>query len=145
MQAVAHETARGAHEAQNDERPLRHGTVYCICQREWGVMDECLHIDTGAAPSITVEQPALNGTPAPATALEVLRALEGAGLEAWIVGGWVRDALRGAPCHDVDICCSGTWQQSEAALKAEGFKVVRSGIKFGGITAVRGEERIEVT
>ena len=145
VQVVAHETARGAHEAQNDECPLRHGTVYCTCQREWGVMDECLHIDTGAAPSITVEQPALNGTPAPATALEVLRALEGAGLEAWIVGGWVRDALRGAPCHDVDICCSGTWQQSEAALKAEGFKVVQSGIKFGGITAVRGEERIEVT
>ena len=65
-------------------------------------MDECLHIDTGAAPSITVEQPALNGTPAPATALEVLRALEGAGLEAWIVGGWVRDALMWAALlHDI--------------------------------------------
>lgn len=88
---------------------------------------------------------ALNGIePAPA-ALEVLAVLEGAGLEAWIVGGWVRDALLGNAGHDIDICCSGSWRRSAAALEAAGIAVVESGIKFGGITAVLRGERFEVT
>lgn len=91
------------------------------------------------------EWPRLNGTEVPAAARTVLRVLEAAGLEAWLVGGWVRDALRGAPCHDVDLCCSGTWEQSERALECAGIRVIESGIKFGGITAVVGEEHIEVT
>lgn len=82
----------------------------------------------------------------PSTAsLTVLSALEGAGLEAWIVGGWVRDALMGASGHDIDICCSGSWEESAAALRARDIAVIESGIKFGGITAVVGGERIEVT
>ena len=87
----------------------------------------------------------LNGTAPGSAALAVLTALEAAGLEAWIVGGWVRDALMGRPAHDVDMCCSGTWQRNEAALAAAGIPVVESGVKFGGITAVVGGERIEVT
>ncbi|MFR2032388.1 MAG: CCA tRNA nucleotidyltransferase, partial [Collinsella sp.] len=75
----------------------------------------------------------------------VLHALEAAGLEAWYVGGWVRDALMGYPSHDVDMCCSGLWQESKAALEAAGIAVVESGIKFGGITAISDGERIEVT
>ncbi len=46
----------------------------------------------------------LNGTQPTDASLRVLRALEGAGLEAWFVGGWVRDALMGRPSHDVDMC-----------------------------------------
>lgn len=89
--------------------------------------------------------PSLRGTRVPRGACLVLEALESAGLEAWLVGGWVRDALRGAPCHDVDLCCSGSWQQSKRALEDAGIRVIESGIKFGGITAVALGERIEVT
>ena len=46
----------------------------------------------------------LNGTQPSDASLRVLRALEAAGLEAWYVGGWVRDALMGCPSHDVDMC-----------------------------------------
>lgn len=95
--------------------------------------------------SVEVPAPALAGAVAPAGALQVLRVLEAAGFEAWFVGGWVRDALRGAPCHDVDLCCSGTWRENERALEAAGIRVVESGIKFGGITAVVDGERFEVT
>ena len=87
----------------------------------------------------------LNGTQPSAASLRVLRALEDAGLEAWYVGGWVRDALMGCPSHDVDMCCSGLWQESKAALEAAGIAVVESGVKFGGITAISDGERIEVT
>lgn len=87
----------------------------------------------------------LNATQPSAASLCVLRALEDAGLEAWYVGGWVRDALMGRPSHDVDMCCSGLWQESKAALEAAGIAVVESGIKFGGITAICDGERIEVT
>mgnify|MGYP000484892848 CR=1 FL=1 len=87
----------------------------------------------------------LNGTQPSDASLRVLRALEAAGLEAWYVGGWVRDALMGRPSHDVDMCCSGLWQESKAALETAGIAVVESGIKFGGITAISDGERIEVT
>ena len=87
----------------------------------------------------------LNGTQPTDASLRVLRALEAAGLEAWYVGGWVRDALMGCPSHDVDMCCSGLWQESKAALEAADIAVVESGIKFGGITAISDGERIEVT
>ena len=93
----------------------------------------------------TLAGPSLAGAVPTAAALEVIAALESAGLEAWIVGGWVRDALMGRPGHDVDICCSGSWRENEAALRGAGIAVVESGIKFGGITAVSGGERIEVT
>ena len=80
--------------------------------------------------------PALNGHVPSAGALRVLQALEGAGFEAWIVGGWVRDALMDLPDHDIDLTCSAPWQKSKAALEAAGITVVESGTKFGGITAV---------
>ena len=101
--------------------------------------------DAASAAAPRACAPALNGTVLPAPALRVLRALEAAGLEAWVVGGWVRDALRGAPCHDVDICCAGAWEENGRALEAAGIRVIESGTRFGGITAVCDGERIEVT
>lgn len=94
---------------------------------------------------ITCAGSALNGTVPSDGAMRVLRVLEAAGFEAWIVGGWVRDALRGAAGHDIDICCSASWEESAQALRAAGVHVVESGVKFGGITAVVCGERIEVT
>ncbi len=82
---------------------------------------------------------------APAYALEVLHALERAGHEAWFVGGWVRDALRGVPAHDVDICTSAPWEQTEAALVAAGIEAHETGIAHGTVTAVVGHEPVEIT
>ena len=81
----------------------------------------------------------------PSHALSVLSALEGAGYEAWAVGGWVRDALAGAPAHDVDVTTSAPWQESERVLKAAGFAVHETGTAHGTVTAVVGGEPIEVT
>ncbi|MDO4538737.1 MAG: HD domain-containing protein [Coriobacteriales bacterium] len=89
---------------------------------------------------------ALRDLPAPpAYALKVLGALEAAGHEAWIVGGWVRDALRGDASHDVDVCCIAPWQESAAALRACGLQVDETGTQHGTITAVCDGKPVEVT
>lgn len=81
----------------------------------------------------------------PPHALAVLRALERSGHEAWVVGGWVRDALRGAPAHDVDVCTSAPVAQSEAALAAAGIEYHETGVAHGTVTAVVDGRPVETT
>lgn len=81
----------------------------------------------------------------PAYAAAVLDALESAGFEAWVVGGWVRDALLGSASHDVDVCTAAPWQESERVLRAAGFPVHRTGTAHGTVTVVVGGRPIEVT
>lgn len=97
------------------------------------------------AADITYAGSTLRGAAPSGGALLVLDALEADGLEAWLVGGWVRDALMGIASHDIDICCSGSWEQNADTLHSHGIDVIESGTKFGGITAVVDGERIEVT
>lgn len=82
---------------------------------------------------------------APAYGLAVLDALEAAGHEAWFVGGWVRDALRGAPAHDVDVCTDAPWEESERALVSAGITVHETGTAHGTVTAVAEGKPVEVT
>lgn len=81
----------------------------------------------------------------PSYAAAVLTALESAGFEAWVVGGWVRDALLGSASHDVDICTSAPWQESERVLHAVGFAVHRTGTAHGTVTVVAEGRPVEVT
>ena len=81
----------------------------------------------------------------PDGARRVLAALEDAGYEAWVVGGWVRDALRGADVHDIDVTTSAPWEESERLLMQAGMRVERTGAKHGTVTAFVDGEPIEVT
>src|SRR5687767_5316779 len=54
----------------------------------------------------------------PALARDIAMAVRDAGGRALIVGGWVRDRLRGHPCKDVDIEVFGVPQDRLAALLA---------------------------
>ncbi len=81
----------------------------------------------------------------PAYALRILEVLEQAGYEAWIVGGWVRDALLGLPCHDVDVTTSALWEQSAEVLRAAGITVHETGTPHGTVTAVLDGKGVEVT
>ena len=81
----------------------------------------------------------------PAYALRVLEVLEQSGYEAWIVGGWVRDALCGAPCHDVDITTSALWEDCARVLRAAGITVHETGTAHGTVTAVLEGQAVEVT
>ena len=81
----------------------------------------------------------------PAYALRVVDALEAAGHEAWVVGGWVRDALLGNPSHDVDVTCDALWQDSARVLRAAGIEVHETGTRHGTVTAVVDHKPVEVT
>lgn len=81
----------------------------------------------------------------PAYAWQTLDVLEAAGFEAWVVGGWVRDALRGAPSHDVDMATDARWQEVKRALEAAGIPVHETGTAHGTVTAVVDGRPIEIT
>ncbi|MGO4861010.1 CCA tRNA nucleotidyltransferase [Atopobiaceae bacterium LCP21S3_F11] len=81
----------------------------------------------------------------PDYALRVLDVIESAGYEAWVVGGWVRDAVRGAAPHDVDVCCDTRWEEVDRLFRSAGFEVHRTGVEHGTVTVVIGGRPVEVT
>lgn len=81
----------------------------------------------------------------PKTALRVLSVLDEAGYEAWAVGGFVRDALLGRPCSDVDIACSACWQDTKRVCEQAGMHTHETGVQHGTITVVCEDEAFEVT
>lgn len=72
---------------------------------------------------------------------DVLRALQDAGYEAYLVGGCVRDTLLGRPIHDIDIATS--------ALPAEVMSIfphtAPTGLQHGTVTVIMKQHTFEVT
>ncbi|MBQ9001942.1 MAG: HD domain-containing protein [Eggerthellaceae bacterium] len=78
-------------------------------------------------------------------ALQALEALEGAGHEAWVVGGCVRDSLLGREVNDFDIATSACWKQVESVMQDAGFTVHRTGVRHGTVTATLDGVPLEIT
>ena len=79
----------------------------------------------------------------PNGALHILRGLNLAGYEAYLVGGCVRDLLRGVPPHDWDICTSARPDQVEACF--DGLRAIETGLRHGTVTLLADGEAFEVT
>lgn len=93
-------------------------------------------------------QPDLDPTvaiPLPPHALTALDALEEAGFESWVVGGYVRDALLGRPSADVDIATQAAWQDVQRVFEAQGHRTHETGTAHGTITVIVNEQALEVT
>lgn len=75
----------------------------------------------------------------------VLRALQQAGHEAYIVGGCVRDSLLGSAPKDWDVTTSAYPEQTEQAAEAAGLKTFRTGIKHGTISVLCEGKTVECT
>ena len=76
----------------------------------------------------------------PADVERVVARLVAAGHEAYVVGGCVRDALRGVDPHDWDIATSATPDEIQ--------KVFRHALylnRFGTVVVRQGDHEIEVT
>lgn len=76
----------------------------------------------------------------PAAALEIIAVLEAAGFEAWLVGGCVRDLLRGSLADDWDIATSALPEAVQGCFP----QTVPTGLRHGTVTVLR-QGRFEVT
>jgi len=88
------------------------------------------------------------GAQRPVEIPEAVRALAsavaGAGGHLYIVGGWVRDLLRGSPCKDIDLATDLPPARVKKAL--EGFGPLYTvGEKFGTVCVIAGDYTFEVT
>ena len=79
----------------------------------------------------------------PAGARYILQTLNGAGYETYLVGGCVRDLLRGAEPHDWDICTSARPEEAERCFA--GQRIIETGLKHGTITVLVEGEPHEIT
>ena len=79
----------------------------------------------------------------PAGARQVLQALTAAGHEAYLVGGCVRDLLRGVEPHDWDICTSALPEETERCFA--GQRIIETGLKHGTVTVLVDGEPYEIT
>lgn len=73
-------------------------------------------------------------------ALETLRAR---GYAAYVVGGCVRDMVRGATPHDYDICTSALPSQTKACFADQ--RVIETGLQHGTVTVILDEMLLEIT
>jgi tRNA nucleotidyltransferase (CCA-adding enzyme) len=77
----------------------------------------------------------------PEDVLEIARTLEGAGFEAWCVGGAIRDTLLGEPNTDYDIATSATPDVVQRLFK----HTVNVGERFGTVAVRTRRRHHEVT
>lgn len=85
--------------------------------------------------------PHLKKTAVPAAALAIAERLRSRGHGAWIVGGCVRDLIRGVPVSDWDIATSARPDEVQRLFR----RTIPTGIKHGTITVLERGEAYEVT
>jgi len=79
----------------------------------------------------------------PPGAERILRTLTASGHEAYLVGGCVRDLLRGAVPHDWDICTSARPEETELCFPDR--HVLETGLKHGTVTVLEEGQPYEIT
>ena len=77
----------------------------------------------------------------PANVTELARRFRSAGYQLYVVGGAIRDALRGAPVSDYDFATSARPEEVRALFR----RVIPTGLQHGTVTIVERGERFEVT
>lgn len=76
---------------------------------------------------------------------KVCRVLRSAGKECYVVGGAVRDLIIGNSIHDIDITTNAKPSDVIDIFSKAGMKVIPTGIKFGTVTAIVGDNPVEIT
>lgn len=69
--------------------------------------------------------------------------LKNAGHEAYIVGGCVRDALRGIEPNDYDMTTSALPEETKAIFSE--YRIIETGMKHGTVTALIDGDALEIT
>jgi len=79
----------------------------------------------------------------PENVKKIISTLENEGYETYIVGGCVRDALRGVRPVDWDLCTKAIPSEMKKTLK--NFKLIETGVKHGTMTVVLTKKNYEIT
>ena len=79
----------------------------------------------------------------PSGAEHILQTLADAGYETYLVGGCVRDLLRGVEPHDWDVCTSARPEETERCF--DGQRIIETGLKHGTVTVLEDGEPYEIT
>lgn len=83
----------------------------------------------------------MNKIKVPEEAIQILKTINEAGFDAYVVGGCVRDSLLGKVPNDWDITTSAMPQQVKKLFK----RTIDTGIKHGTVTILMKEDQYEVT
>ncbi|MGL4319321.1 MAG: CCA tRNA nucleotidyltransferase [Paracoccaceae bacterium] len=75
----------------------------------------------------------------------VLAVLTGAGHQAFVVGGCVRNALLQVPVQDVDISTDARPETVTNIAENAGFRVIPTGVDHGTVTVLAHDTTVEVT
>ena len=81
----------------------------------------------------------------PPFAHHAINLLEDSGFEAWCVGGYVRDTLRGQSANDIDIATSAPWQKVQNIFESAGYHTFETGVQHGTLTVSLDSNTIEIT
>lgn len=85
----------------------------------------------------------------PAYIKKVMNILADAGYQVCIVGGAVRDSLRGVDINDYDLTTDAVPEVTASLMEGAGYKVIdNNSFKFGTVVAIdtdNGNEKIEIT
>jgi tRNA nucleotidyltransferase (CCA-adding enzyme) len=79
----------------------------------------------------------------PESVSAVMRLLEDAGFECFVVGGYLRDSLLGRPTFDVDLATSATPEDVIRSLTH--YSVIPTGIQHGTVSVLTDGGPIEIT
>lgn len=94
---------------------------------------QCMHTSCGQ----------LQATALPAYIAEILETLEANGFEAYVVGGCVRDALRGHAPQDWDVTTNALPEDVKACFLHA--RTLETGVKHGTVTVIIGDNQAEIT
>ncbi len=86
-------------------------------------------------------------TNTPISAIKVIEHLNTQGFEAWIVGGFVRDAFLGIKSNDLDITTNAKPDEIKKIFSNSVWNIIDTGIKHGTLTLIHKESKttIEIT
>lgn len=76
---------------------------------------------------------------------DILKVLDTAGFECFVVGGAIRDSLLGRQVHDYDITTNALPSQVIELFESKGYSVCPTGLKHGTVTIINECHNIEVT
>lgn len=65
--------------------------------------------------------------------------------QSFVVGGSIRDLLLGIPPQDWDLATDAKPQEVERIFKADGYRVIPTGIKYGTVTVRKNDLPLEIT